>query len=590
MAMAQRWIGLFLALMALAWLSPAHARRAALIIGNSAYTSTSVLPNPGNDAKLVAEAARKAGFDITLITDIARADFDKALRDFRTQADGAEVALIYYAGHGIESGGKNWLIPVDAKLAESRDLRFEAIELDGLLETLNNAQRRVVILDACRNNPFGSNWSSGVRSVPRGLAATEIEGALVIYAASGGQVATDGTDGNSPFAVAIAKRLPEPGLLLQMLGPKVTDDVVATTGGLQRPWTNSGMGGQEYYLVPPVATPPLASSIAQSATTETQVASSASADAYAWRYADKSNTAEDYADYLKKFPNGVFEKDARERLARLGVTAPAPAQIAAPVAATPAPPQEPAPAPKLVEVAAAPATTAEPAAAAKLVEPGVATETVKALSSVEPKMVAVSPVQASPAPIVQESAKAVSVSGPATIPAAGVVQPVTGGRILSQAIKLNDLEPLPVMPTAPQFSRDGYPDCRERYQAYADSYGRASEITRCLSVYNDYFTNGLGSYRSRMVRHQEEVSRLYLDKVARQGKYTPESQDEFYRAMLKEHAAAAPDGEYFADYRVIEKRYQEDRAYLEDRYCFSTGTCKGYPVPQPVPAIPVKKN
>jgi uncharacterized caspase-like protein len=559
---------LVFALFALAWLSPAEARRAALIIGNSAYTSTSPLPNPGNDAKLVADAARKAGFDITLVTDIARADFDKALRDFRAQADGAEVALIYYAGHGIESGGKNWLIPVDAKLAESRDLRFEAIELDGLLETLNNAQRRVVILDACRNNPFGNNWSSGVRSVPRGLAATEIEGALVIYAASGGQVATDGTDGNSPFALAIAKRLPEPGLLLQMLGPKVTDDVVATTGGVQRPWTNSGMGGQEYYLVPPVTSSPANSSVAQSSASE---AGSGSADAYAWRYADKSNTAEDYADYLKKFPNGVFEKDARERLARLGVTVPVPAQpapapIAAPVADTPAPSQQPAASVKLVEAAAPAAGPTEPTAAPKLVGPVAAPEPAQTLAPAE-------------------AAKAIAVATPSTSQTAGVVQPASGGKFLSQAIKLNDLEPLPAIPAAPQFTRDGYPDCRERYQAYADSYGKASEITRCLSVYNDYYVSGLSGYRAKMIRHQEEVSKLYLDKVARQGKYTPESQDQFYRAMLKEHAAASPEGDYFADFRVIEKRYQEDRAYLEDRYCFSTGTCKGYPVPGPVPAI-----
>ncbi|TMM48865.1 caspase family protein [Qipengyuania marisflavi] len=154
-------------------LSPgmAEARKVALIIGNSDYEFASPLRNPKNDVALIAEAAREANFDEVIVVENLGSDaFEIALRQFATTSDGADVAMVYYAGHGIEGRGENWLIPVDAKLLSDRDLKFEVIELDMVVESMAGAQVRMVILDACRNSPFGQKWKSGTRAVSRGLA------------------------------------------------------------------------------------------------------------------------------------------------------------------------------------------------------------------------------------------------------------------------------------------------------------------------------------------------------------------------------------------------------------------------------------
>ena len=185
---------LLLVFMIFAFQVPAAAeqggRRVALVIANGNYANATRLENPPNDARLIAESLRRTGFSVVDV----RADqnllaFQQSLRDFRAKADGADVALIYYAGHGIEGQGKNWLIPTDAKLAADRDLAFEAIDLDLLMQTIGGAKMRVAILDACRNNPFGQNWRGGTRAVSRGLAGIEVDDVLVIFAAAPGQTA-----------------------------------------------------------------------------------------------------------------------------------------------------------------------------------------------------------------------------------------------------------------------------------------------------------------------------------------------------------------------------------------------------------------
>ena len=140
-------------------------RRVALVIANGNYANTNRLDNPLNDGRLIAESLRKTGFAVVdMRSDQGLLTFQQSLRDFRAKADGADVALIYYAGHGIEGQGKNWLIPTDAKLATDRDLAFEAIDLDLVMQTIGGAKMRVAILDACRNNPFGQNWRGGTRA------------------------------------------------------------------------------------------------------------------------------------------------------------------------------------------------------------------------------------------------------------------------------------------------------------------------------------------------------------------------------------------------------------------------------------------
>ena len=226
-------------------------RRVALIVANGGYANTTKLGNPGNDGRIVAEALKRAGFaTVDLKADQGLIAFQQALREFRAKADGADVALVYYAGHGIEGQGKNWLIPTDARLAADRDLAFEAIDLDLVMQTIGGAKLRVAILDACRNNPFGQNWRTGTRAVTRGLAGLEVDDVLVIFAAAPGQTAADGDEGNSPFAASLARHLPEPGLPIQLLGGVVRDDVLAATDGAQRPFISASITGTAYYLVP----------------------------------------------------------------------------------------------------------------------------------------------------------------------------------------------------------------------------------------------------------------------------------------------------------------------------------------------------
>ncbi len=236
----------------LASTSQVHAQkggRVALLIGNASYDNAGLLANPKNDVELVADSARKAGFGTVVVkNDMGIRAFQQALRDFRAKADGAQVAMVYYAGHGVEASGKNWLIPTDAGLVNDRDLPYEAISLDQVMEAIEGATLRMVILDACRNNPFGRSWRTSARSVGRGLGGVEVDDVLVIYAAAPGQVAADGSGKNSPFAVSLARRLAEPGLPIQMLGGTIRDDVLEATGGSQRPFVSASITGKAYYL------------------------------------------------------------------------------------------------------------------------------------------------------------------------------------------------------------------------------------------------------------------------------------------------------------------------------------------------------
>lgn len=231
-------------------------KRVALVVGNSTYKAGGYLPNPINDASIVASALRQAQFTIVETkNDLGIAEFRQSLRRFQTLSDGADVAVMYFAGHGVEDSGTNWLIPVDAELAAVRDLEYEAIRLDLALQALGGARMRLLVLDACRNNPFGRNWQATNRDVNRGLRRLEADDVLVLYAAAPGQLASDGTDGNSPFASSLAKRLTEPGLAIQLLGGRVRDDVLKITGGAQRPYVSASVTGEPFYLMPGISAP-----------------------------------------------------------------------------------------------------------------------------------------------------------------------------------------------------------------------------------------------------------------------------------------------------------------------------------------------
>jgi tetratricopeptide (TPR) repeat protein len=231
--------------------------RIALVIGNSAYENAPMLPNPARDAALVADVLKRTGFESVVVQGNLRKDaLTRALRDFAGRAENADWAVVYYAGHGMEVGGVNYLVPTDARIAADRDIGFEAVPLDQVLNAAERAKKlRLVILDACRDNPFASQMkrtlSVASRSVTRGLAAVEPEaGTLVVYAAKDGETAIDGDSGNSPFALAFAKNLQTPGLEVRRLFDYVRDDVLEATGRRQQPFSYGSISGrQDFYFV-----------------------------------------------------------------------------------------------------------------------------------------------------------------------------------------------------------------------------------------------------------------------------------------------------------------------------------------------------
>jgi caspase domain-containing protein len=235
---------------------PAYAKRIALVVGNSAYQHVERLVNPVSDAAAIGGTLRAIGFDsVEVIHDVTRSSLLTALRAFAIAAADSEIAVVYFAGHGIEVSGTNYLIPIDAKLAADVDVQDEAISLDRVLASLEGAKRlRLVLLDACRNNPFVAAMRrvSSTRSIGRGLARVEPEATdtLVAFAAKAGSTALDGTAGNSPFARAIINNLTEPGLDVRIALGRVRDAVLQETSRQQEPFVYGSLGGSIIALVP----------------------------------------------------------------------------------------------------------------------------------------------------------------------------------------------------------------------------------------------------------------------------------------------------------------------------------------------------
>jgi uncharacterized caspase-like protein len=230
--------------------------RVALVIGNGAYTSVDRLKNPANDASAVAGALTRLGFDVVKKQDLGVLQMQRALRDFEDEAGGAEWALVYYAGHGLEQNGKNWLIPVDAELTRATDLPDEAIPVDRVLDRLSGGRKlRIVILDACRTNPFLARMvmnGAATRAVAQGLAAIDpTHGEVVFYAARDGSVAADGPGGaNSPFTAAFVKHMEEEGVELGRFFRKVTSSVLAETNNRQEPFVYGRIPDEEFFFKP----------------------------------------------------------------------------------------------------------------------------------------------------------------------------------------------------------------------------------------------------------------------------------------------------------------------------------------------------
>jgi tetratricopeptide (TPR) repeat protein len=235
-------------------------RRVALVIGNSKYKNVPALINPVHDAEMVAGVLKRTGFeDVTLLEDLNKDAMVDALRNFAAKTEKADWAVVYYAGHGMEVGGINYLIPVDARLATDRDTGFEAVPLDQVLNAAERASRlRLVILDACRDNPFKSQMKrtlvvAASRGVSVGLAPIEPDpGTLVVYAAKSGEKASDGDGDHGPFAIAFVKDVLTPGLEVRRLFDFVRDDVLEMTHREQQPFSYGSISGrQDFYFVAP---------------------------------------------------------------------------------------------------------------------------------------------------------------------------------------------------------------------------------------------------------------------------------------------------------------------------------------------------
>ena len=259
-----RWRLLIVVLLAqaMAALPAGAAKRVALVIGNAAYVQAGTLANPVNDAADMAKALTAFGFDVILGLDLDRRAFDEKLRAFSYALEDADTALLFYAGHGLQVAGHNYLIPVDASLRGERDLDFEAIQLDFVLkqmETGREGKTNIVFLDACRDNPLARNLarSMGTRSAGIGQGLAEVQtgvGTFISYSTQPGNVAFDGAGRNSPFTAALARRILERGRNLTALMIEVRKDVLKDTEGRQVPWDHSALTSDFFFEPPAEAT------------------------------------------------------------------------------------------------------------------------------------------------------------------------------------------------------------------------------------------------------------------------------------------------------------------------------------------------
>jgi uncharacterized caspase-like protein len=247
---------------------PAAAeKRVALVIGNSAYQHTAALKNPSNDASDMAAALRALDFDVVDGTDLAKDEMEQRIRAFAAKLVGADVGLFFYAGHGLQVDGKNFLAPVDAKLQSDTDLDFEAVELNLVLKQLErNSRISVVFLDACRDNPLASILAASSRSLEIGRGLARIEkavGMMIAFSTQPGNVALDGEGRNSPFTEALLRHISAEGTSINDVMIEVRNDVLKATDGRQVPWENSSLTGQFFFK--PAAPPTVADQTAETA-------------------------------------------------------------------------------------------------------------------------------------------------------------------------------------------------------------------------------------------------------------------------------------------------------------------------------------
>jgi uncharacterized caspase-like protein len=302
-------------------------RRVALVIGNGKYENAGVLANPTNDADAIADLLTKAGFDsVDRRRDLGVVEFKRAVREFVDRAASADVAVVYYSGHGLEIGGVNYLIPVDAKLTSTLDVDDEAVSLDRVLVAAGHVKKlSLIILDACRENPFHpvADDARVTRGVSMGLAGVgpTVADTLIAFAAKAGSVSYDGDGRNSPFTTALLKYITRPGLDIRLALGKVRDDVLRATNHRQEPYVYGSLGGENVALVPAapddlnaVAVPPPAANVAAIPQATPATVADEAPD---YRTAERAASLDGWRAFLAVHPDGSYARLARAEVDKL---------------------------------------------------------------------------------------------------------------------------------------------------------------------------------------------------------------------------------------------------------------------------------
>ena len=290
-------------------------KRVALVIGNSAYQNTPPLANPRNDAIEMGKMLKRLGFDVDVVVDATKPQMDQALRRFGNKLEGSSAAVFYYAGHGIQVDGTNYILPIDSTLKNERDLSWEASDLTTVLKQMEGHNRvNLLFLDACRDNPLSQTLARGMgesrsSSIGRGLAPMKANaGTLISYSTKEGEVAADGKGKHSPYTEALLKNIETPGVEIGLMLRKVREEVIAATKNKQVPWEYGSLLG-EFYFTGPVT-------IQVQPKADKSTAGSKNDSLYWESIMNDTDTAA-FEEYLKKYPNGEFVEIAKRKIDKL---------------------------------------------------------------------------------------------------------------------------------------------------------------------------------------------------------------------------------------------------------------------------------
>jgi len=239
----------FIFLIPLICASQANQKRLALVIGNSHYQFSNALRNPVNDARAIASSLQGLGFEVMEHEDLTQPQLKQAINSFGQKLRGYDVGLFYYAGHGVQSKGVNYMVPIEAELKNEEQIEFDCVAADRVLSFMETASTKVnlIILDACRNNPFGRSWQRS--SGGGGLAMMDApKGSLIAYATSPGRTASDGESSNGLYTSALLKFMRNPSLTIEQVFKQVRNEVSDKSGGAQIPWETTSLTGEDFYL------------------------------------------------------------------------------------------------------------------------------------------------------------------------------------------------------------------------------------------------------------------------------------------------------------------------------------------------------